>query len=41
MYSSCGFEEVARYPGELLDEYAMIEYELRLDRSSDEETDYA
>jgi GNAT superfamily N-acetyltransferase len=31
MYVTCGFEEVTRYPGELLDEYAMIEYERRLE----------
>jgi GNAT superfamily N-acetyltransferase len=41
MYLSCGFEEVARYPGELLDEYTMIEYERRLDRPLDEEVDHA
>jgi GNAT superfamily N-acetyltransferase len=31
IYLHCGFEEVARHPGELVDEYAMIEYERRLD----------
>lgn len=41
MYLSCGFEEVARYPGELLDEYAMIEYERHLHSPIDEEVDHA
>jgi GNAT superfamily N-acetyltransferase len=40
MYLSCGFEEVARYPGVLLDQYAMIEYERRLARSSQEGADH-
>jgi GNAT superfamily N-acetyltransferase len=39
MYLRCGFEEIARYPGELLDEYAMIEYERRLDESLEEGAD--
>ncbi len=30
MYESCGFVEVARYPGELFDEYLMIGYERAL-----------
>lgn len=41
MYLSCGFDEVARYPGELLDDNAMIEYERRLDRSLYEGVDHA
>jgi GNAT superfamily N-acetyltransferase len=41
MYSSCGFEEVARYPGVLLDECAMIEYERRLDGPLEEEAGHA
>ncbi len=31
MYSRCGFVEVARYRGELLTDYAMIEYERTLE----------
>ncbi|UCC73813.1 MAG: GNAT family N-acetyltransferase [Gemmatimonadota bacterium] len=30
MYLKCGFEEVTRHPGVLLEDYAMIEYERRL-----------